>query len=101
MGFLIATQGTSVLLQNNFVEMQLIRPFSLLIIKWKRQISFEERVFGYWAATEYLKEYQVENLLVNNEKIFLLSGSDKNWLSEILSKLFKETLLTCDSICYL
>ena len=91
MNNLITEQNTSVLFQNYFVEMRFSKSLSLLTVKWKRQISFEERVFGYKTAIEFLKEYQVENLLVNNEKIFLLPSSDKSWLAATLSKWLIET----------
>ena len=90
MDTLIAEPKTSVLFQNDFIKIQISQQLSLLTIEWLRQINFQERVIGYEAAFKFLKEFRVENVLLNNEKIYLFTTLEKAWVADSLKGLAEE-----------
>ena len=79
-----------VLFKNEFLEIGIDEPISLLVLRWKRQITSEERVAGYERAFAYLKSYAIRNMLVDNEAIFLFSQHDKAWLAETFNQWISE-----------
>ena len=82
---------TGIVFRNNFVEVCYKDQLALVTIRWKRQISFEERKTGYQAAFNLIKETGAVNLLINNEEIFLFTNQEKLWISETLYKWKAET----------
>ena len=86
-----AKKNNTILLQNDFVEIQIVEEVSLLTIKWKRQISFEERVIGYKEAYFYFKRFQIKNLLIDSKKVFLFTPVEKEWLYQAFNKWAPET----------
>ena len=93
MNILATAQKNSLIFQNEFLEIHFDRSFSLLTLAWSRQITFDERVIGYEAAFEFLMEFEIENILINNEKIFLFSATEKAWLANFLSEKMRKTNL--------
>lgn len=91
MNTLTTSKETTQLFQNDFIEIRFEQSLSLLSVEWIRQITFEERVIGYEAVFEFLKAFQVENLMVNNEKIFIFSALEKDWLTDVFNNWVTQT----------
>ena len=91
MNILTTTKETTLLFQNDFIKITFEKKISLLSVEWRRQITFAERVIGYENAFKFMKELKVEAFLVNNEKLFIFSTLEKDWLAEVLQKWVTET----------
>lgn len=93
MNTLQAVAPFKILHKTDFMEIWLDGPISLLVLRWKRQISFEERVAGYEQVFAYLKQYAIRNLVVDNEAIFLFSATEKEWITATFSQWILEAKL--------
>lgn len=89
---------TNEILQNDFVSI-LYDEADTLIIKWKRQISFEERMEIFLWALGYSKENGVTNWLLDDEEIFIITSEERKWIENSWPELAAEGGIRKIAVC--
>jgi hypothetical protein len=87
MNFLISEHLAKEVLNNNCVLILFHEEESLLLIKWKRQISFQERKDGFLWAYRFSCSHAVKNWLLDDNEIFLITPAEKEWVTYTWTKL--------------
>lgn len=72
--------ATEVVLQNEFVLIVYAEAESCILLKWKRQIDFNERKEIFLWAYEFSKDRKVKNWLIDDEEIFIITSEEKRWV---------------------
>jgi hypothetical protein len=80
-----------VVFENSYLVLSKSAADSLLILRWKRQINFEERVEGFMEAYSYSRQHQIRNWLINDEEIFLITPQEKQWVAGTWAELVAQT----------
>lgn len=70
---------TKLILQNDFVSI-FFDEVDSLIIRWERQITFDERKETFLWVLQFSKEHKVKNWLIDDENIFLISDQERSWI---------------------
>ena len=73
------TSVVTEVLQNDFVTI-LLSGSNILIIRWKRQIDFEERKQIFLWCLKYAVENDVKNWLIDDEQIFIITSQEREWV---------------------
>ncbi|WP_276497491.1 hypothetical protein [Pontibacter litorisediminis] len=66
--------------RSGFVSLHYDASYSLLIVKWERQIDLDERKEGFLKALEFSVEHNVLNWLINDEEIFVITTAEQKWI---------------------
>ncbi|MBC5772561.1 hypothetical protein H8S95_00665 [Pontibacter sp. KCTC 32443] len=72
---------TEEVLQNDFVSIINCQSDSCILIKWKRQIDFEERKEIFLWAYQFCKDNEVKNWLIDDEEIYIITSEERNWVA--------------------
>ena len=75
------------MLLNNYVSILYYSEESLLVIRWKRQITFKKRKDGFLWAYWFSCSHGVRNWLLDEEEILLISPAEKEWLTNTWARL--------------
>ena len=86
-------------LQNSFVSVQYSEADSLLLLKWKRQIDFEERKEIFLWAYQFSKDKQVRNWLIDDEEIFIFTTQEKDWIENDWTELVADSGIRKLAVC--
>lgn len=70
-----------VVLQNEFVLVIYAEAESFILIKWKRQIDFNERKEVFLWAYQFSKANKVKNWLIDDEEIYIITNEEKQWVA--------------------
>jgi hypothetical protein len=87
MTFIFSEHPAKEVLNNNYVLILFYEEESLLLIKWKRQISFQERKDGFMWAYRFSCSHGVRNWLLDDNEIFLITSAEKEWVTYTWTKL--------------
>jgi hypothetical protein len=87
MTILISTYLVKKVLLNSYVSILYYSEESLLVIRWKRQITFKERKDGFLWAYWFSCSHAVKNWLIDDEEIFHISPAEKEWVTNTWTKL--------------
>ncbi len=68
-------------LQNDFVNVTYSETDAFILIKWKRQISFEERKEIFMWAYQFSKDNNVKSWLLDDEEIFIITAEERDWVA--------------------
>lgn len=71
---------TEEVFQNEFVSMLYSEDFSLLTVKWKRQIDLEERKEGFLWGLDFSVANKVKYWLIDDEEIFVITSEEQKWV---------------------
>lgn len=82
---------TKEVFQTSYISVLYDQAASLLTIKWKRQISFKERKDGFLWALRYSCSHQVRNWLIDDAEIFLITPTEKEWITHTWTKLVADS----------
>lgn len=83
-----------VLLKTDYVEITLNNPGNYLIVTWRRAVKGSEYKHGIEETGRFLLDHQVERLLVNNQRMGILTMADQRWLGEISIRVISQSKLT-------
>ncbi|WP_128396946.1 hypothetical protein [Botryobacter ruber] len=75
--------GRLVLLETSFVEIVLDKRHVLLCVRWLRQVTSSEYRHGTRETGRFLLDLGLELLLVNNQRMGVLTIEDQGWLARI------------------
>ena len=65
---------------NDFVSIIVFEAYSLLLLKWKRQITFPERKIGFLKGLELTNQHKIRFWLIDDLEIYLISEEEKAWI---------------------
>lgn len=82
-----------VLLRTDYVEISLNNPGNYLIVIWLRPVLSHEYKYGIEETGRILLANQVEKLLVNNQRMGVLTMEDQGWLAEISIRVISKSNL--------
>jgi hypothetical protein len=88
-----ATQPEHFILRTDFVSISLSKEENLLSIRWKRPPESRQYRFGMLKAERALREHKLERLLLNNQRLGVLTLEDQGWLVTTSIKLLPRTSL--------
>ncbi|WP_299757967.1 hypothetical protein [uncultured Pontibacter sp.] len=71
---------TEEVLQNSFVSVIYCAKHALLILKWRRQIDFDERKEVFLWSLNFSIANKVKNWLIDDEEIFVITSQEQNWV---------------------
>ena len=74
-------------LQNDFVSVFYNKAKSLLIIKWKKQVNFEERKEVFMWGRDFSVKHQVKNWLIDDEEIYMFTQEEIDWVENTWTEL--------------
>ncbi|MBC5992607.1 hypothetical protein [Pontibacter cellulosilyticus] len=74
-------------LQNDYVSVLYDKANTLIIIKWKRQINFEERKELFMWGYQFSIDNRVKNWLIDDEEIFMFTQQEIDWVENIWTEL--------------
>ena len=77
----------AVVLENEYVIISHDEATSLLLLKWKRQITLEERQKIFLWAYGFSKTENIKNWLIDDEAIYIITPEEKAWVTNIWTKL--------------
>jgi hypothetical protein len=66
--------------QNDFVSIIIFEAYSLLLLKWKRQITLPERKTGFLKGLELTNQHKIRFWLIDDLEIYLISEEEKAWI---------------------
>ena len=85
--------GDIVLLKTDFVEIVLDEFHGILTVRWLRSVLSHEYRYGIEETGRILLAQKLEKLLVNNQRMGVLTMNDQGWLAEISTKVFSQISL--------
>ncbi|MHC2993748.1 hypothetical protein OB13_20005 [Pontibacter sp. HJ8] len=79
-----------ILLKVSFVEITLDQQNGILIVRWLRTVRSQEYRVGIEETRKILLAHKQEKLLVNNQRMGVLTMDDQGWLAEISVEVFSQ-----------
>jgi hypothetical protein len=73
------TRIVTEVLKNDFVTI-LLDDSNILIIKWERQIDYEERKEIFLWGLKYSVGNNVKNWLIDDEEIYIITSQEREWV---------------------
>ncbi|WP_439882683.1 hypothetical protein ACSX1A_05830 [Pontibacter sp. MBLB2868] len=70
------------LYKTNYVSISLSKKKDILTTKWLRQVTSSEYRQGIEETGRHMLAHNIEKLMVNNQKLGILTMSDQNWLQK-------------------
>ena len=64
---------------------------ALLLLKWLRQITYNERRETFLWAYDFSKKHQVKNWLIDDENIFIITPEEKEWVTYTWTELVSDS----------
>jgi hypothetical protein len=68
------------ILRNGFVSLRYDAMRSLLMLKWLRQIDFEERREGFLRALDFSIGNNIKYWLIDDAEIFVITSQEQRWV---------------------
>lgn len=75
--------NTVVLLSKEYVEILLDKQHGLLMVRWLRPVKSHEYRYGIEETGRFLLAHNLQKLLVNNQRMGVLTMEDQGWLASI------------------
>ncbi|MDX5417981.1 MAG: hypothetical protein LPK09_02110 [Hymenobacteraceae bacterium] len=82
-----------VLMKTDYVEITLNNPGNYLIVTWLRPVLSHEYKHGIEETGHILLANKLEKLLVNNQRMGVLTMEDQGWLAEISIRVISKSKL--------
>ncbi|RNI30662.1 hypothetical protein [Rufibacter latericius] len=79
--------------QTEFVAIHLHKDRSLLLVEWLRQINLEERKIGFLEALKITTQHQLQNWLIDDLQIYIITPEEKNWVLTEFQDLASKTTI--------
>ncbi|MER2997910.1 hypothetical protein [Pontibacter populi] len=73
------TREGNEVLKNDFVTI-LLTDSDILIIKWERQIDFDERKQIFLWGLQFSVDNNVKNWLIDDEHIYIITSQEREWI---------------------
>lgn len=83
--------AAEIVLQTDYVQVTHEAKNSLILLKWLRQITPEERQRTFLWAYGFSKSEKVSNWLIDDEAIYLITPEEKAWVTNIWTKLVADS----------
>ena len=78
-------------LRNDCVSINLKTEDALLVVKWQRQITCNERQETFLWAYDFSKQNGIKNWLVDDEALFLITPEEKDWVANTWTRLVSDS----------
>ena len=85
---------SDVLYRQDYVEITLDEPHQLLLVRWLRPVQSTEYRNGIEETGRQLLERDIQKLLVNNQRMGVLTMDDQGWLAKISIEVISKSNLT-------
>lgn len=79
--------------RTDFVSLSIDKCKSLMSIRWKKAPKSRQYRFGMLKAVRAISEHRIERLLLNNQRLGVLTLEDQAWLISTAGRLLPETSL--------
>lgn len=76
-----------VVLENEAVIISHDEANNLIFLKWKRQITLEERQKTFLWAYGFSKTETVKNWLIDDQELYIITDEEKAWVTDIWTRL--------------
>lgn len=86
-------EGNLILYQKDYVEIALDQRRKLLSVRWLRPVQSQEYRDGIEETARILLAHNLEKLLVNNQRMGVLTMADQGWLAKISVEVIPRTNL--------
>ncbi|WP_242927386.1 hypothetical protein [Pontibacter vulgaris] len=74
-------------LHNDYVTITWFKADSLILLKWLRQIDFDERKETFLWAYQFSIDNQVKNWLIDDEEIYIITTAEREWIESEWTKI--------------